>query len=1030
MGTDVELVIDALARRCGIPQGTLAEIGLKTVQQILEYKESAFIQQFRSPLGSGSKAQLLYRCAVTARQYMAISRAAQSVNGPPISIFDATDPRATPGAPSWANQFPRPMIYAPTGSVGDETAAGAYATHLYQIAQYWEKADPTANDADARIKLATRRPDIGNLELNDVTMTQPLQKLKLVNELLEAYLDKNHAGLCGIVQGPKTLSREEVVSRLRYPGTTLPYHEAHDQALQGLLASKLTFAEIGRIANSAPPIFVQPKQASAALALNYQAQYQTAQLSPSQVSVLMEPEPESDDEHVGEWQQYLGQNYGSPSPSAIALLTSFSGRTGLSISEIRSLLCVSGAGTNASTVSVSSNYTGTKGSSANYGTRYISQDGQIYIYAVDPMTSDEPQRLAVAGHDKEEADAQMPTSTLFRLNKMFRLKFWTGLPYDELDAFIVACSTAAGYTANTIDWNLLRALGLYRAWSVNFGFSASEIRTLISTVQYLSVDDDINQFDAIFNSSGQAPLEINSTAPEYSYETPSPTVSALCAALGVDQVSFINLATTVQVAQNISPGKLNCSIECYSALYRLAMLARRLKLPVPGMLAMLERMPTPANDKNIPKLLDALAGAKPTLNPGTSQQNPSDPDFLDQLWALGEWVSYMRQARLTVAEVVAFLPDVKDGFAKIQATQAEALLVHDVCAKFPGAAFDKESILALDLPEKDDDEKDIDWGQVVTDSEILDTWSLIQVADAGKRKDKVAEALTKNNYKIGTTGQYDPLLNAFTEAQDEQYLVTAQALGRFLSRDSNVVHAMMQAFPLSDTTDASYDFLKVCLDLGATASPDLSAQNVDWEKLMTMMGKLARQAALVQRYALSVPALNLLKDERGYFGLDTDLLQSWNTYPFCIPIIYVLDAYSNWLSSALSEDNVLQYLRSVNTPSSLTSETAAAQLAAQLGEEQEQIQAAADWVTNSTTPSTGIIKTVAQMAKVLPLLELSDRTHMTVAALLKIPALSLQLSDISSSPGPTGNDTDTAYKAWVETASGVLSALTDTSSSL
>jgi len=1025
MEPDVHLPIDALERRCGIPQGLLARIGLSSIEGILEYRESKFIEKFRIVLGAGSKAQLLYRCALTVRRYLALARvgkAANPHNRTMTGVADADDPRALAGAATWTNQFPRPSICAPANSVGGATSPAAYAANLYQIAQFWEAADSTAPDSSSRITLATRRSDIASTPLSDVSMTQPVPKIELVNHALAGYVQANASTLTNSLElPPKAVQPVEVlISRLRYPGTQLPYHEAHDQTLQALLASNLSFAEIGRVTNPEPPAFVQPTQSATAMGLAYNAQFQASRLSPSQIALLTDAKPDFTDEDVIE--RYCGQNYGSGDVLQVINIDTFASMTGLSISEIRSMLCVAGSGDSAFTVTASKNFlSGTSADAStgsSYGARYVGQSGSIFIQAPASDSPDSPVDLYVN-------KTPIGIGELYWLNNMYRLKTWTGLPFDELDsilnAFLSAGSTAA------IDWNTLRGLGFFQTWSKDFGLTARQTRALFSTIEYMCVDDKINQFDAIFNSSHQAPLNIGGTQDKYSYVDSNPTTTALCAALQIDENTFGSIAAIVATAQKTDtqtdPGKLSYDIACYTALYRLVMVPRILKIPVPVFLALLERIP------NGDKLRTALASSPTKWN--TTPQDPTTSDYLDWLWSLGELIMYLRDVRVTPEEMVLFLPTYSKGtFIDIPGTQAEARLVYDVCAQLPAAGFAMSDIASLDLPKKDNSSsaKTIDWSGVVTSSDILDG-TLIKVATDADRRQKIQAALAAKNYTVTDATSYDSLMTLFTQALDAQYQVTDYNLSRMLSMESGQIHEMMQAFGAQNEiySGPSYQFLSACWALGSDGEPNPndSSKATGWKEFMQRYTKLVRQAALVKRHQMSVAALNLFKqDAASYFGLDTAILTSWLSPPFCLPTMYALDAYSAWVHAAHEEDSVLQYLRDFKdaTASAPIATKATAVLAGQLGIEAEKIQAAADWVS-AATAGTGVITNAMQMGKVLALLGLSQRSRLSVAALLTIPTLQLGLYPITAD-----KTSDVYYQAWQSTASSALSALADVAS--
>ncbi|MBC8947238.1 Tc toxin subunit A [Xenorhabdus indica] len=288
------LPLQRLEVSCQLTSGTLASLELASLQDILAYTENGFISKFGSDLGFDG-ARTVYRTALTGQQQL-IKLFRQHHGQLPQHTKETQnasklDANVSSGNPQvwWKNQFPEKEVVVPPGSIGDSSSPAAYAASLYALATKLEKLEP--NDS-SRITLAKRRSHLGDTLLSDVTVNQRLPKLDIVNDILQNGLDnkENNEKLIGQLhqQGVlpdrvTSLPSDVLLSRLHYPGKTLPYHEPHDQVVTGLSEHQIDLASLTQSVGAGMPAF---SDINSDVTLSARVLQQAASLSPSEVSLI------------------------------------------------------------------------------------------------------------------------------------------------------------------------------------------------------------------------------------------------------------------------------------------------------------------------------------------------------------------------------------------------------------------------------------------------------------------------------------------------------------------------------------------------------------------------------------------------------------------------------------------------------------------------------------------------------------------------------------------------------------------------
>lgn len=285
----------ALEKSCNLADGTLADLGLFSLQDIMAYTETAFIHRFRADLTQRG-ARRVYRTARAGQQQLiklyhsaarstSLSEEAFLTNDGSKglnSVFDND-------APTWTAQFPEKNVVVPPGSIADSSSPASYAASLYSLATRLEGFSPAGTGS---ITLATRRPDIADTLLNDVTVNQVVPELDIVNGALQKGLDNpvNNKALVTALQqqmvlpaSMTSLSSGELLARLHYPGSALPWHEPHDQVMTGLAARKTSLSSVTRAVREAQPAFCSEDENAA---LSGRLLLQASGLSPAMVSLV------------------------------------------------------------------------------------------------------------------------------------------------------------------------------------------------------------------------------------------------------------------------------------------------------------------------------------------------------------------------------------------------------------------------------------------------------------------------------------------------------------------------------------------------------------------------------------------------------------------------------------------------------------------------------------------------------------------------------------------------------------------------
>ncbi|AOK31437.1 MULTISPECIES: Tc toxin subunit A [Burkholderia] len=249
----------------------LAKLGYRSVFDFTRISREQFIRKHHASLGRhtgdiydlaiGFAHQISHRFQ---RKYSTL-HGAFSAQGPEYShLFP--DQKS-----SWKNK-------APVGSPEANDGPVSYLAYIYHYALGEEDSGDNVN------KLADRRPDIGQLVINDAALNEVIPQIQLVNEILNS-----------AIQNVKQLSGQDAVNALlattRYPNT-LPYHYGHQQiqAAQGVIGTTLQDATLAQSLYFPQNFWaVRTSLNEMAASALVRLQVMASQFSPEQQQIIIEP---------------------------------------------------------------------------------------------------------------------------------------------------------------------------------------------------------------------------------------------------------------------------------------------------------------------------------------------------------------------------------------------------------------------------------------------------------------------------------------------------------------------------------------------------------------------------------------------------------------------------------------------------------------------------------------------------------------------------------------------------------------------
>ncbi|MCG1041749.1 hypothetical protein KQH60_03835 [Mycetohabitans sp. B8] len=627
MDTPISPLIDRVEQLHELP-GELATLGYHSVFDVVHVPRERFIRLHRNTLGR--RAEKMYDLAIGyAHQvvhhfrYNRVTRAVKSTLRGPFSM---------PG-PDFKNQFPDTdwQKKAPNGAPEANDGPAAYLTHLYALALKQEKAGAS----QLMNTLADRRPDLGELKVDDAALNEVIPQLQLVNEILAAAIKKS---LTATIQDEDQSNDLDAVNALlattRYPNN-LPYHYGHQQiqaaqSVLGLTLQEVLLPHTGTFPRKFWTITdeLPTKDAEDLKRLQIMA----SQLAPEQQKIIIEKN--------SDWSTFYKDNYGDDSlkASSFADMEVFTARTSLTVLQVERLLCTTAGGAR---VVLSENVKeGDTAEPYSYGACFI------HAGETPSITMSKNQDSGVLTLN----DSALNNDRLDRINRIVRLQKWLELPYEDVDLLVTSAMRAEGEANNALSMNdnTLRMLGVFKHYQRTYGVSAKQFAAWLYVVTPYAITPNTPFFDQVFNVSGafDTPFVVDNQDFDYTSATDNDgdgaRVQQISTALGLNHRQFLLFADKIaQQKGGSNQHKLKCNLSVVSAFYRLATLARALSLTAEEFFVLLG-------------LIDADSGLvwkqladQPGIIPSSSNEVQVGSDILWILQALSTIAQWQKQHRLT-----------------------------------------------------------------------------------------------------------------------------------------------------------------------------------------------------------------------------------------------------------------------------------------------------------------------------------------------------------------------------------------------
>jgi hypothetical protein len=476
--------------------------------------------------------------------------------------------------------------------------------------------------------LASRRPDIPGLLLDEPTLNRRVPRLSLAIECLEAMVEATHDG-------------NEKAAALLAAATSpanLPFDRAWTLVGQVLKSKRQHPWQLLRQTDEDYPNFsqrtiVNPSMRSA-LTL-------CTGLAPAQLRQLQATPPADE--------SALWFRLGLPAASTLEGLSdsaTFLKATGLNRKRLRQLLAVNGVakqGDNGSYSSVTVSEHGKPGGqpdSGAFGARFINGGRSPRLRLVAGGAGGKATRIENLG-----------AAHLHRINAVLRLHTGTGLPFAALDRLLQAVFGAQGQdTEFQIDVHALRALGLYCHLRDSRRVDLAAFAAVLHEISPYATGRDTSYYDKLFCAGAGSndlagpgsPLTMDGGV--FANAGSDPTMQRLCSGLGVsaDTLSVL-LQWAIDARESAAPAR---NLSLISSCHRLAVLPRWLGHDEKAGIALLRLF------KHTQPDLFALLAGLPMLARGAATDAPDIVDAIVTLMNLADW---LRQRRLDAMSLLSVL---------------------------------------------------------------------------------------------------------------------------------------------------------------------------------------------------------------------------------------------------------------------------------------------------------------------------------------------------------------------------------------
>ncbi|WLH34479.1 Tc toxin subunit A [Pseudomonas sp. FP2196] len=739
-------------------------------------------------------------------------------------------------------------------------------------------------------RLHVRRKDLLPLSVDFNAVYQSISSVDIIVSVLETFIAANtEAGTDAAI--------EDALIEARYPNA-LPYYQ-HWVTIDGIAQlHNLSAGDFEHRVDLAYPYFLQSNARGPNTGRGFA---HASRLGPYQRLLLTQDRVGHDDR-----KDFYADNFGTVDAQEHAKLNqvAFLGeRTKLTSAQIEALLSIRDF---APVRSANVNYPDLlhdEPESGRSGSVYINDNTSPGVRIDDELQ--ERHRLT--------ADPDDPTgfNRYDRINQMVRLANWTGLPFDQVDAVLVAAirATALGTAPKlpaaqemNISSGVVHALGLFQTLRERYECTAADFAVFIGELSVYGRGQALSQFDQLFNDQAgyREPLRLDNGTFALA---PAPgevdlTISQLCSGLAIDLQTYYYLAMTVARAQGMTD-TLTRSPAIISAFCRLVRLPRLLNItPVEGVL-MLSVL---GGDSWV----NGVAGIPYIHNvPG------GPPDVLELIDAMQSCVQWCEQSNLPVLWVLQHAVVAQPA---LEPSGQDLQFFEQIRNLLPTALLSNSAFLMAGAPSAGAS----DWLEfLVTSADgidpIVDAYGLVLPYD-GTAEQYLAFVREKITWAVDSAlGVVEPLLRQTIIDIMTSVLLQIRDAQVSLVKETLAVYAgvgVEQAIVILNWANATVHqlLLQVLETTGTDSGETDRTRNRIANALLDLLAEVRRRSEVVSTLGLSA---TLLQDYLDY-GYRAWLAQD-NKHELSVRTLYYLTSLTRAFGlSEQPEQKLLDYLRQVN----------------------------------------------------------------------------------------------------------------------
>ncbi|TDV59423.1 Tc toxin subunit A [Pseudomonas sp. LP_7_YM] len=856
-------------------------------------------------------------------------------------------PTNTPAAATYATLFPEQLAdrCAPD-ALEANSGPVAYLHALYQQALALE----ATSESDERFTLAQRRPDIGELLLNQEGLEKQIPALTLAINALTRQAQA-HAG--------RDTPLAETVSKAQQR-VGLPFHYPLAQIQAVLRHKKLPLFDLLQQSEYSFPNFCHGNLRTDELR---QVMRTATGFSPALQKLLQ-------DDDLNDRENFLATRFSTTGnnlsvASKLNRVEFFCQKTGLKPEDVLDLLAIAGVDDGAS-----EGVTSVKTSTAYQVAGSKTADGKHYgaVFINNGESKSLSLKDTLSGPGIQLAITDATAAHYARIHKLIHLAHALELSFAETDLLLMSALRAEGQTKDFhITANTLRAIGVFRFFNEAYDVKVEQFAALIHEVSPYAVGDKVPLLDRVLDGPGSGQLAEIDDRLNIDDGTFDPaekvdgdgksavtsTMGRLCRALGLsEQVANDYLK---QVTKALGQRKPKRSLALLSSLYRLSRLPRLLRLSAnegANLIALL----TLGNDQ-----VQGIVAGK-----GQISDDPAKADILDVLMALANAERWLRRNELTPSAVLALLsaPKASDQVLN-QIEAAREKVLGQAPPDVAGVCLSEQNIRSVPKANEAFEATDSTWLTVLQD--YLDKNGLIKPR-------LPAEPILRNELANLLKGKLKETARAAADLA--QALATELTNARIKQEDlAKDVFTRMFANSLEPSLASSYALAllrwikRSPLDLLSDLLVPVPANQAQRTHSFALWSDMARYTLAISLTGLSPAGLEALMEHPQWFAFKKNNTQPPISNELSLALLYQLTRYRAWIGicreNGFEEGDALGYLSSLRASTEPAAvEAAARQLGKFIGWDMQETLWALPHVmvstsTTSTTrkPETNTVKT-------------------------------------------------------------------------